>query len=204
MKFRNIIKFFKKNKIFRIIIEIIPKKIRKLKNYLPIRTKYTGNPREPWYTRDSIIFLNKYMKPNFIGFEFGSGASTLWFAKRIKYLISIEHSEFWYKNVLEKLKKKKIDNVTLKLIPLERDLNKDKYSNYINKFPNNYFDIILIDGRNRVNCIKNSINKLKKGGFLVLDNSERKRYEDGIKLLKNWIEIKTTNGRWDTTIWIKN
>lgn len=41
------------------------------------------------------------------------------------------------------------------------------------KFPNEYFDLILIDGRVRMNCLKNATPKLKVGGVLIFDNSDR-------------------------------
>lgn len=47
---------------------------------------------------------------------------------------------------------------------------------YIKKFPDNYFDIVLVDGRSRPSCLFHSLNKVKKGGLLVLDNAEREYY----------------------------
>ena len=62
---------------------------------------------------------------------------------------------------------------------------------------------MFIDGRDRVKCIQNSIDRVKPKGIIVLDNSEREEYKDGIMLLKDWKEIETSNGKWKTTIWIR-
>ena len=46
------------------------------------------------------------------------------------------------------------------------------------------FDIVLIDGRDRVRCAKNAISKLKSGGILIWDDSDRGYYEEGDIFLK--------------------
>ena len=48
---------------------------------------------------------------------------------------------------------------------------------------NKTFDIILVDGRDRVNCIKQSIDCLTSNGVLILDDSQRDRYQEGIDFL---------------------
>ena len=45
------------------------------------------------------------------------------------------------------------------------------------------FDIVIVDGRDRVNCIKNSISSLSDSGVMILDDSERSEYIDGIQFL---------------------
>ena len=66
------------------------------------------------------------------------------------------------------------------------------------------YDIICIDGRHRVKCLINSIDKLNKNGLLILDNAERHYYQKGIDSVpKNWLrnDFKTPV---DTTIIWKN
>ena len=111
----------------------------------------------------------------------------------------MEHDLKWVNIVEERIRNRNIKNVDLNSVSREND----EYSNFINKFENDYFDLIFIDGRDRVKCIKNSIAKLKPGGILVLDNSERDRYNAGKRLLRNWKTIETTNTVWRTTIWFK-
>ena len=54
--------------------------------------------------------------------------------------------------------------------------NFEKYAKVIDSFPDEYFDIIVVDGRARPSCVQQAIPKLKKGGWLIIDNSERKYY----------------------------
>ncbi|HEY4655003.1 MAG TPA: class I SAM-dependent methyltransferase, partial [Cyclobacteriaceae bacterium] len=77
------------------------------------------------------------------------------------------------------------------------------YFSFITVFPNGHFDFIFIDGRARIECTLNAIPKLKKGGMLVLDNSDRDRYAPLFKVLEHWPRVTTTTGLFDTTIWFK-
>lgn len=146
-----------------------------------------------WINYNSIDHLKKFVNKNKIVLEYGSGASSVWFSKRCKKLISIEHDELFYSK-LKKIKKK--NNLKFKYF-LTKPQNKiDKYNskriknysfkNYIFK-PNALgikFDIIFIDGRSRIECLKNSLNLLKKRGVIVFDNSDRREYKNYLNSLK--------------------
>ena len=41
----------------------------------------------------TVDFLQKIITKNFKILEIGSGSSTIWFAKRVKYIVSYEHIE---------------------------------------------------------------------------------------------------------------
>jgi len=134
-----------------------------------------GNPI-PWITYPAMEFLKSRLNKNMEVFEYGCGNSTLWFAKRVKYVISCEYNNTWFKKINE-LKTK---NVTLVFKELEYD---GDYSKEILNYSNR-FDIIVIDGRDRVRCVKNSLNALKENGIIVWDDSNRKDYKDGYDFLK--------------------
>lgn len=46
------------------------------------------------------------------------------------------------------------------------------------------FDVIVIDGRDRINCCKHAIKCLSDSGIIILDNSNRKEYVVGRQFLK--------------------
>jgi predicted O-methyltransferase YrrM len=183
------------------------------------------NNGTPWTSQASIAIFKKILNKKMVGLEYGSGKSTLFFAARLKKLVSIEHNKEWYDFVNNLLKAKNVINVEYVYAPKNlklkdatllfhdshdiKDSNfriRSDYENYfevVNKYPDNYFDFILIDGRARVECTFNSIAKLKQGGIMVLDNSERKRYQPVHKRLADWPKITTTTGLTDTTLWFK-
>src|SRR5690606_22979284 len=45
---------------------------------------------------------------------------------------------------------------------------------------NEKFNIIIVDGRDRVNCCKQCLNALTDDGVVVLDNTEREHYNEAI------------------------
>lgn len=141
----------------------------------------------PWITHKAVLFLYQFIKthPNAKVLEFGSGSSTIWFAQRTKNLVSVEHSAQWFDEV------GKILTANPKCSTVKRIFHKIPYYSVCEGFADNYFDLILVDGRNRNGCIKHAIRILKHGGVLMLDNAERPYYQPGIKLLASWKGIST-------------
>ncbi len=164
----------------------------------------------PWITEDAIHFLEEFLDSNENArvLEFGCGASTIWLAQRTKNLVSIEHDHQWYQIISNELKKnEKCYNVNL-------ILKNTPYNSVCKTFPDGYFDLILIDGRNRKRCLQSSKRILKKGGILMLDNAERSWYQCAIKqLLSSWQFHRTIQTKpdscnfwyenWQTNWWIK-
>ena len=134
-----------------------------------------GNP-VPWMTYPAVEFLKKRIQKNLSVFEYGCGASTLWWSSRVQEVISLEHDKGWY----EKIARKVPGNV--RLLHMELDYG-GNYSRKIREYGMERFDIVVIDGRDRVNCMINSVDALKSSGIIILDNSDRMEYESGSKLL---------------------
>lgn len=130
----------------------------------------------PWFTYASLHFIEQKLslKPMKV-FEFGSGNSTLWLSSRVANIISIENNPEFYADMSEKLHA--INNVTYEL----RNLN-ENYHQKILEYQDE-FDIIIIDGRERVECVKNCLQALKKTGVIIFDNSDRIRYEEAYDFL---------------------
>src|SRR5678815_5277967 len=76
------------------------------------------NPGLPWLTQDAIKFLGTWLKPDMHGLELGSGRSTLWFAKRVKSLISVESDKGWFNRVQKQLNALSMVNVDYIYAPL--------------------------------------------------------------------------------------
>jgi hypothetical protein len=181
------------------------------------------NTDTPWTSPASIEILKLILTKEMKGFEFGSGGSTIFYSKRIKELTTVEHNQDWYNQINRRLVLENIKNVNYRFFQQEdtESFNEEvvnignktivhnfqknfyEYVKYIDSFDDGYFDFIVVDGRARVDCIIRSINKLKTGGILILDNSERERYKQVHELLIEWPSILTSTGLTDTTIWFK-
>lgn len=157
------------------------------------------NKKTPLWTDKAVSEIKKILKSGFKVFEWGSGASTIWLAKQVLQLVSIEHDPTWYKLVTDALVGAKLSNVTLKLL----DRDSGAYVESIREHPDGFFDFVFIDGRQRVACIEEALSKIRVAGFLLVDDSQRDRYQKGIVLLADWSRTDFPWKKRQTTIWQK-
>lgn len=129
----------------------------------------------PWYRYAAIDFLAERVDIEQRVFEFGSGNSTLWWAARAKSVTAVEHDSGWAARVREDVP----ENVTLLEVPLETD---GEYCRTAER-TGERFDVIVIDGRDRVNCARHCLDALADDGVIVWDDSRRRRYRPGLAFL---------------------
>lgn len=161
---------------------------------------------ELWIPYKAQAWIKQWIRPEHVGFEFGSGGSTLWLGQRVRSLISVEHVQLWFNRVSSRLTKLQLLNVNLIFQP-----NLRRYPKTILAYPDQHFDFVFVDGRERVECIRCAHPKLKPGGLLILDNSARRRYREAFNLLETW-RRRDFKGRgrpgshppvWQASIWMK-
>lgn len=197
-----------------------------------LRKPYWEGPIQngtPWMSLPAIDFIKKHLSTKDIVFEYGMGGSTVFFAKRVNKVISVEHDPDWFNFVGEHLNSQNIKNTNITCIqPESENFNTvpdpsnyefcysstgfyfNSYVNSIQQFSDNYFDLVVVDGRARPSCIFKAISKIKPGKYLLIDNSERLHYQLAIdSLLKEWkretFEGPTLYLKWftQTSIWQK-
>ena len=130
----------------------------------------------PWMNFPVVTFLEERLKNNLNLFEYGSGFSTLFFAKRVKTVTSLEYDKNWFSEIQSTLPQ------NVELIFCEKDIDGD-YCRAI-QTKQQLFDIVIIDGRDRVNCLIQSIPCLSEQGIILLDDSHRQRYQEGLNFAK--------------------
>jgi hypothetical protein len=119
---------------------------------------------QPWLTYPLIEYLNGLDFSGKDVFEFGAGASTLYWAERAKNVVSVELDSGWY----EALKSKVPSNVTLL-----HDADGHSYATVPKRlFPDRKFDVVVVDGAERYRSALTAIEVLAPGGFIILDNAE--------------------------------
>lgn len=184
------------------------------------------NPDLPWMTRQAIQVLSGMLRPDDIGLEFGSGRSTVWFAGRTGRLTSIEHDESWQRVVSQNLRRRGLRNTDCIFVPDDPDSGcggENKYARTALRFTNQSLDFVVVDGIQRDFCARLAIPKIRTGGMLVVDNVNRylpsssrapgsRRPDQGaatpmwsevLEILASWRQIWTSNGVWDTAVYIK-
>lgn len=146
----------------------------------------------PCMLDDDVAVLDAALNEAKLVVEYGSGASTLYIAERLKdygHLISIEHDPLWFQRVRSLLAHNSFDHVTYCLKePLtgSTDVTYQKFSKISLRFyihaperevrPESV-DLVFVDGRQRVECAIASARWLKKGGYLMIhDFWPRLRY----------------------------
>lgn len=138
----------------------------------------TRNPQDkngkplPWVTYSYIFFISNRLNKELNVFEFGSGSSTLFFSDKVQQIDSVEHDQEWFNKMAVKLP----DNAK---VYFEKLVYGGAYSEVARRSGKKY-DLISIDGRDRVNCLINSIEALNESGVMVLDDSERIAYQKAI------------------------
>lgn len=130
----------------------------------------------PWVTYAFIDFIKARLNKMQTIFEYGSGSSTIFYAKHVGRVVSVEHDETWYHKIVGT----KPQNAEMIFTKLERGGEYSKKASLLEE----KFDIIIVDGRDRVNCCKNCISALSPAGVVVLDDSEREEYEEARKFFK--------------------
>jgi hypothetical protein len=134
----------------------------------------SGQP-VPWVTLPFIDFIEPRLRPDMQLFEYGTGASTHFYATKVKQIDSVEHDAQWFEKVQACLP----SNARLILVPLDRG---GAYARSCENWSASY-DMIVVDGRDRVNCMKSALAALATDGVLVLDDSERAEYLEGCEAL---------------------
>ena len=127
----------------------------------------------PWITYGAIHFLEGRVRDTMRVFEYGAGNSTRWWAGKTPHVTSVEHDADWVAQLTDLP-----DSVVL----LERRLD-DRYVEAIRgRGP---FEIVIIDGRNRVACTYESLTELSDDGIVVFDNTDRPQYQDAYDRLSS-------------------
>lgn len=182
-------------------------------------------PGRPWLTQEANSILENLLRPGDIGVEFGSGRSTLWFAKRVAKLYSIEHDREWHAKVSAMLRAEAVLNVNYSLCAdsLTPSYGLPGYVSVLSGLPPATVDFVLVDGLFRDVCALSALEYLRPGGVLIVDNVNwflpsasnspdsvgpgesprsdlwRKFFKD----VKGWRVVWTSNGVSDTAFYFK-
>lgn len=130
----------------------------------------------PWVTYSFIDFIKDRITKEHNIFEFGSGNSTIFYAKLAGSVYSVEHDKDWF----ERSSKINLPNVKMIQCDLVPGGAYCKSAAPTGK----KFHVIIVDGRDRVNCCKQAVESLAENGVIVLDDSERAEYAEAHVFLK--------------------
>ena len=186
-----------------------------------------GNSCEPWMTRGSIEALGHLLEPHHTGLEWSTGSGSIWMLRRLGSLYSIEHQGTWLAHVrsaVSTIWRNSTQASRAAWVPVHAPCRKvqpngcrgndpasaiDDYTGYrmAARRPNATFDHVLVDGRDRVACLKEALRPpsliASPHGLLTLDNAERPRYAPAIAAVPaGWLCFSFKNDLDETIVWM--
>lgn len=183
-----------------------------VRSYYKVKDRWyeTTHPDHPMLAPRVIEHLEATLSPSSVGFEWGSGGSTVWFARHCGRVVSVEHSDVWYQNVLSRLEGEGIKNVDYRHVALDHPSEEPTYSVYpsqpeyvaaIEGFEDRTFDFCLVDGHYRQACVLASVGKLKLGGLLIVDDTQRMPQAEWGAPAAWEVVLCAHTGLKETTVW---
>ena len=185
----------------------------------------------PWFTYAAIRFLEEQVVRELSIFEYGGGQSTLYWADRVQQVVTVDHDPAFKNHLCENLPPNARvflieENASLsrkqqhwvskhpQFIDPERtvqtyrsgQLNQtfQSYALKLLEFPQDTFDMVIVDGMARALSSWAAIQHFHRGGFIVFDNSDRDFYRPAYELLEQagyrridfwvWDQLILTNG----------
>jgi predicted O-methyltransferase YrrM len=149
----------------------------------------------PWWTYGAIDEVERWLasrEGDVRAFEWGSGASTIWLAKRVAEVRSVEHHAEFGAMIQRQLAT--YANATLDIVePVPSaspaigsakeghgGLDFTDYVEHIDAVGGT-FGLIVVDGRAREACLTKAVGHLQPDGIIVFDNTMRRRYRRAIE-----------------------
>ena len=181
------------------------------------------NPDAPWLTASAISFLETWLKPGDVVAEFGSGRSTVFFAKMVGAsgcVASVEHHKEWYNEVTRRLANSGAKQVRY-INPVQEE------AAYVTAAETGLQglapDFALVDGLYRDACAVWALHAVKPGGVVAVDNVQwylphktqapysvgaggkptTPKWEEFWNIAGKWRKLWTTNGIHDTAFFFK-
>lgn len=164
----------------------------------------------PWFTYGAIEFLERELPSDLSMFEYGGGQSSVYWAGRLRRLVSINHDPAFGAFIQPQLPPHAEFRIVEEATPVpqvlegwardhpvfedpERTVQTYRSGQLNNAFrtyalqildnPPDSFDVVVIDGMARVLSTWAAIQHFRRGGFIVFDNSDRDFYQPAFDLL---------------------
>ena len=129
-------------------------------------------PETPWLGPEAIEFFQGILRPGFRVLEHGAGGSTIWLARRVAWLTSMEHDPSWLAAVERALVESGLRHkAAVVRVPIAQEPDfKDRAGAAIAS--GRRWDLVYVDGHvsGRAFVIELGAQQLRPGGWMVIDN----------------------------------
>jgi predicted O-methyltransferase YrrM len=152
-----------------------------------LRARLGHHPERPWIVPAAVGWLRRRIRSGWRLLELGAGRSTVWFARRAGEVVSFEDDPYWVEWAREGLAAAELTNVDLRQLPVAEFLPE------LGRLADESFDLVVVDfleshDADRVEAVRRARAKVRPGGLLLLDDSDRPVYAEAYDLLPGWRE----------------
>jgi SAM-dependent methyltransferase len=152
-----------------------------------LRSRLGRVPERPWIVPAAVGWLGRRIGRDWSVLELGSGRSTAWLARRAGSVLSFEDNDLWVARARELVAATGVDTVEIRHLPVER------FAAEIASLEDAAFDLVVVDflespGAERTDAVRAGRSKVRPGGYLLLDDSDRPGYAEAYELLAGWRE----------------
>ena len=151
-------------------------------------------PVKPQWAPAAISEIERLLRKDMVIFEWGTGMSTAWLAERVKHLFSMDHDDNWLRFAQRICRERELSNLDFLLYTKESEPNYYQMIFYISEMVG--IDAAIVDGVNRMNCFAAAVKYVKKGGLIILDDSERVEYREAFN---QGLILQSEYGDWQKT-----
>lgn len=168
-----------------------PLEIRRVPRWFLERRLSPIAMRVPWWPYEATTWVAEHLPLGARVFEYGGGGSTLWLEDHGAIVTVVDHDEMWFQQLREAVlpSTSLMHRGTISIGKISSDVDPGFFDDYvaaINDELDNSLDLVIVDGRARVECVRRAMPKVKPGGLLLLDDTGRTRYESAIAFLAQW------------------
>lgn len=142
-----------------------------------------GRNDSPWFNAEAVGALERIINSETRVLELGAGASTAWLASRARCVTSFENDDGWRAEVYRRLQDAEVTNVEL------RPFHPRSLASLVSELPDECADIAIVDctaDADRVACVAAAAAKVPPGGYIVLDDSDRRELAGANDALAGW------------------
>jgi len=155
-----------------------PSNLPRYVSCLPFWNRNSLSLAMPWWSFSAIDFISSQCLETHEVFEYGSGGSTVFFARRCKKVTAIEDDAGWQQSLAVEIQTQSLENVEVSLRPFDfvkgEGFTSSDYLSALDKF----YDIIVVDGQDwsgdtRPACFARAEEHIREGGMIIVDDSWR-------------------------------
>jgi hypothetical protein len=131
----------------------------------------------PWLSWPSIDWLDHNVRPGMRVFEYGGGGSTIFFLTHGCEVETVEGSLEWAQ-AIRRAAEPHISRLSLRFVGTASDTPAARRDYANAAFAGAPWDVILVDGAFRADCIRVARQCIAHGGMIIVDNTDLPEYAD--------------------------